>query len=207
MEKKTFKILLTIVGFMVLALFLHLYTSFFLSKYYGISVGEIILSITAVLVFWYAWETREIRKEQTAPFVSVLFKTYSLEGKPEEKTDAPRFLVVNEGKGTATNIELRTLKPIDQKTPTFGKIEVLPPGGLQVLTITKLDQTNRKTIEGRLAQKEFLEHIRYRLDSNEFELELKYSNLLNNDYKFQGSFHESIPGTWVFTRKRKGERK
>ena len=206
MGKKTSKIVLIIFGFAVLALLLHLYTSFFLSKYYGISVGDIILIITATLVFWYAWETREIRKEQTAPFISVLFKTYSLEGRPDEKTDVPRFLVVNEGKGTATNIELRTLKPIDEKTPTFNKVEALPPGGQQVLTITKVDQTNTKTVEGRQAHKEFIEHIRHRIDSDEFKLELKYNNLLDNEYRFQGSFDKSIPGTWVFTRKTKEEK-
>lgn len=136
MGKKISRIVLKIFGlFLALALTLHLYTLFFLSKYYGISAGDIILTFTAVLVYWYAWETRQIRKEQTAPFISLQFQKYSLEGKPEEKTDVPRFLVVNGGKGTATNIELRTMKPIDEKIPTFAKIEVLPPGGRQVLEI------------------------------------------------------------------------
>jgi len=59
MLKKRCAILQIVLACLVLALVLHLYSTFFFSRYYGISPSEIILIITAGVVFWYAWETRQ----------------------------------------------------------------------------------------------------------------------------------------------------
>jgi hypothetical protein len=42
---------------------LHLWTIYYLPKYDSVSTGDIILLITVGFVFWYAWETRKMRKE------------------------------------------------------------------------------------------------------------------------------------------------
>jgi hypothetical protein len=195
--KKKSAILLIIFGCLLLAFLLHIYTTFFLSSYHGISVGDIVLIITAGFVFWYAWETRQIRKEQTAPFISVLFQTYDL----SEGIKRERFLIRNYGKGTATNITFLALQPIGTKTPTFRKIEVLPPGHDEELTIEKVDYDNGKDTQvGRIAQSDFLNHIKISINFDEFLFELKYKNVLGDNYAFKGSFDQSIPGTWVFRR-------
>ncbi len=197
MGKKKSAILLIILGCLVLTFLLHIYTTFFLSNYHGISVGDIVLTITAGFVFWYAWETRQIRKEQTAPFISVLFQTYDL--KVGIKRD--RFLIRNDGKGTATSIMFLALEPLGTKTPTFRKIEVLPPEHDEELTIEKVDYDNGKDTEvGLTAQSDFLNHIRSSINFDKVFFELKYENILGDSYVFKGNFDQSIPGTWVFRR-------
>jgi hypothetical protein len=196
-DQKMIIIFLIILGCLVLIFSMHLYATFFVPKYFGISVGDIVLIITAGSVFWYAWETRQIRKEQTAPFISVLFQTYDL----EEGTDRIRFLIRNYGKGTATNITFLALQPIDAKVPTFREIEVLPPGHDELLTIEKVDYDNGKETQvGRIAQSDFLNHIKYRIDSDKFLFELKYKNIIGDNYASKGAFEQSIPGTWVLRR-------
>lgn len=56
-------IFLIICASFLLILLLHLYNTFFLPKYYGISIADIVLIITAGAIFWYAWETRRMRQE------------------------------------------------------------------------------------------------------------------------------------------------
>jgi hypothetical protein len=162
-----------------------------------ISVTDIVLAITAIAVIWYAFETRRLRFEQAAPFISLYFKKYDL-SKSINKT---MFQIKNDGKGTATNIQVLALKDISGKIPIFQKIEVLPPGLEEMLTIKKMHyEEDNDYKEGRIAQSDFLDHFSALVGLHEFPFELQYKDIFKRSYTFKGIFEETIPGTWVFRR-------
>ncbi len=189
-----------ILASILISCLLHLYVTFFLSKYYGISIGDIVLIITAGAVFWYAWETRRMRIEQAAPFISLYFKTYDL-SKGVRKTS---FQIKNDGKGTAINIQVLALEPISGKTPIFRKIEVLPSGIEEILTIKKVRYEKETGFEeGPAAESDFLNHFSILINHNKYPYELRYEDILKRNYTYKGIFEETIPGTWVFRREYK----
>ncbi len=162
-----------------------------------ISVSDIVLTITAIAVFWYAWETRQLRFEQAAPFISLYFKKYDL-GKGDDRT---MFQIKNDGKGTATDIQVLALEHISGKMPIYQIIEVLPPGLEEMLTIKKVHyEEDNGYKEGLVAQSDFLAHFRALVGLHEFPFELQYKDIFKRSYTFKGIFEETIPGTWVFRR-------
>ena len=177
---------------------LHLYNTFFLTKYHGISTGDIVLIITVGVVFWYAWETRQMRKEQSIPFISVNFEEYDI----KLGTRRDRFLVRNGGKGTAMNVDFRASQSIEGKMPIFKRIEILPPGGEEELIIEEVHYDADKDIQkGPIARSDFLNHIRHCISFDKYIFELSYRDILGGIYPVQGSFEASIPGKWIFIRK------
>jgi hypothetical protein len=162
-----------------------------------ISVTDIVLTITAVAVFWYAWETRRLRFEQAAPFISLYFRKYDL----SKGIDRVMFQIKNDGKGAAINIQVLAPKDISGKTPIFQKIGVLPPGLEEMLTIKKVHyEEDNGYKEGLVAQSDFLAHFRALVGLYEFPFELQYKDIFKRSYTFKGIFEETIPGTWVFRR-------
>jgi len=192
MDKKNWMLIRVIFAAIILVVLLKVI-------YCRVEQQSLVLIITAGVLVWYAWETRLMRKEQCVPFISICFEKCDVKlGTPKD-----RFLAKNRGKGTAMNIEFRTLQPIKGKTPFFKTIEVLPPKEEDELMIDKVYYADDEAVEkGPIARSDFLNHMKKFLNLESFLFELKYKDILGGDYLIRGSFEESIPDKkWIFARK------
>ncbi len=97
-----------LVGLVILGL-VHLFFDTYLER-----VNNIILWITALIIFYYTWETGALRREtqkqgqyETMPVLRVQW--YSYEGRLEEKQDESKkiFVIVNNGKGVAIEVNVK----------------------------------------------------------------------------------------------------
>jgi hypothetical protein len=165
-------------------------------------INNIILAVTFIAIFLYTWETRKMRIEQAAPFISLYFKKYDL----SKGIDRTMFQIKNDGKGAAINIQVLASKDISGKTPIFQRIEVLPPGVVEMLTIKKMHyEEDNGYKEGRIAQSDFLNHFSALVGLHEYPFELQYKDIFKRRYTYKGIFEETIPGTWVFRRECKSK--
>ena len=199
MSKRQYSVLLIILGCLVSIIILHVYSAFFLTKYYGIPTGDIVLIITAVAIFLYTRETRLLRIGQSQPFISVYFEEYDL----SRGIRGDRFVVDNDGRGTAANVKFKSLNSINEKLPSFRIITVLPAGATHPLLIESVyHQDNSEPQRGRVAQSDFIATFKVfiELHPEKFQFELSYGDIEGERYSFRGAFGESIPGRWVFIR-------
>jgi hypothetical protein len=150
----------------LLILLLHLYATFFLSSYYGISTADIVLTITAGVIFWYSWETRQMRKEiveqtkfQLSPFLTIDLNFESLE-----------LFVINYGEATARNIEVDCSPAIEYMGP-FLKISTIYKGEKENL---RIKSKNNELISTSCTLNNF---------QKETTFCLKYQNIFDKQYE------------------------
>ena len=115
MIKRYWKHSLGIIGGGALLLFLYL-------VFCAVSPSDIVLTVTAIIIYWYTLETYAMRKEianqtkiLTSPFISVSMEMVN--------PDFPRLyelFVKNDGEVTARNIELNPLGPIEFNIDAHG---------------------------------------------------------------------------------------
>lgn len=195
--KKRHAILRIVLACLVLILILHLYATFFLSRYYGISPTDIILIVTAGVVSWYAWETRQMRKEQSMPLISIQFQEYD-SGVRNSRT---RFLVRNFGKGAAIDVEVNALQDIEGRKPIFKKIAILSPSQEEELLIEEVHYDDKDIQRGPAATSDILSRIRGCPNFSRFLFQLSYQNILGDMFADRGFFEQSVPGSWNYVRK------
>ena len=153
------------------------------------------LIITAWILLFHANETHRMRKEMvnqtviqsimgSTPFISISIDKYrerlrSIDKYPEPPRNIHKCWIKNIGEGTAINIELKSLQPIEGVTPFFEKIDVFPKGKKIELEIHGLD------FQDDMAKDAFLSMIITLPDTREFFFDLKYKNILYEPYEAQ----------------------
>lgn len=181
-HKSLITVALIICASLLLILLLHLYATFFLSKYYGISIADIVLIITAGAVFWYAWETRKLRKVNEKQLSILSTPRLEVSSGIVYKHDLVlhRFLINNEGDGIAMNIELIALEYSGEGKPIFRKMNILRKGITGELVIEKIKMKNGEDISGEIGVSKFLnDNLLY---GDPIPFELKFSDILGNSY-------------------------
>jgi len=138
-----------------------------LSEYYGISSGDIVLIITAGAVFWYSYETRQMRKEiveqtklQLAPFLTMDF----------EFRNICSLLIINRGEATARNIETECL-PLPDGFGPFVKISTLAKDEKKYL---KYESKDSNSVIGRSTLSDFRQETIFRI---------RYENIFGKRYE------------------------
>ncbi|WP_159519968.1 hypothetical protein [Sunxiuqinia indica] len=122
-------------------------------------------------------ETRTLRKSQIQPFVSIFLKN------PETKTNILHIFIENIGNGPAFNLTFKIIKdisypkycsPLHEHTHYKNGISYLPP-----------NQTIDNYLVSEIGEKRIDDYV---------ELEVKYSDILKNEYKstFKLVFREAI---------------
>jgi hypothetical protein len=144
-----------------------------------------ILVITAWILLFYTYETHMMRKEMlnqtiihsimgSTPFISIFIDEF-----PADPRNIRKCSIKNIGEGTAIDIELKSLQPINNVTVLFKEIDVLPKGEkreLEILGPNLQDDASRDA---------FLSNVLILPDTMEFFFDLKYKNILYEPYEAQ----------------------
>lgn len=148
-----------------------------------IKMETIILIVTAVTVFWYAFETQEMRKEmvnqtmiQSTPFITISM---------DEEYDYLKLFADNNGEIAARNIDLEISQPlqishmeINYSGGGFKPIDTLPKGKGKVLEIEWNPKTHLNTSLTHL----FLAELRTKTLTQECLFRLKFQNIFYRSF-------------------------
>ena len=183
MNKKGFIVIGGIAG----AIILLLAVLFFI--YCRVEQQTVVLILTAGVVSWYAWETREMRRElvhqtiiQSTPFMSIFIERIPT-GKGKFELD--KLWVRNDGEGTARKVELKALQPFSEtEVLSFRTVEILPKGGKKELIMERMAKETGKITLGpndEMTQM-YLKDLKEKSWQEECSFELKYGNIINDIY-------------------------
>lgn len=183
-----------VIGVIVGAIVLLLALLFFI--YCGIEQQNVVLIITAGVVSWYAWETREMRKEmvhqtiiQSTPFISIFIKKTPVDA---GKFEFEKLWVRNDGEGTARKIAFEALEPFsDEEVVSFKPIEILPIGGeKRELIIEWKSKATGEITKGPsdILTQMYLAYLEKESVIKKFRFKLKYKNIINDIYHADVTF-------------------
>jgi hypothetical protein len=157
--------------------------------YCRVEQQSVVLILTAGVVSWYAWETREMRKElvhqtiiQSTPFMSIFIKRIPT-GKGKFELD--KLWVRNDGEGTARKVELKALQPFSEtEMLSFRTVQILPKGDKKELIIERIAKETGKITLGSNDEmtRMYLNDLKEKSWQEECSFELKYENIINDIY-------------------------
>lgn len=157
--------------------------------YCKVEQQSIVLIITAGVVFWYAWETRQMRRTmvyQTRIHATPLIHVYIKSGSPTGAT-RHKCWAKNVGEGTAIKIEFSALNPFQGQTPIFKEIEALPKGDELPLEIKKIKTAGGET-SGEIQETNFLQTLMVFSLQGEVSFKLRFRNILNDPMEYELTF-------------------
>lgn len=189
MDKKDLMIIGGIAGSIVL-LFVVLFII-----YCRVEQQSVVLILTAGVVSWYAWETREMRKEvvhqtiiQSTPFISILIET-----------NPYKFMIRNDGEGTARKINLKILKPHiedifshrEDVLISFKTVEILPKSEKSELKIENIfDKQFGSFPIGSILDSAYIQDLIGRSQLYGLFFKLKFENILYKSYHAEVVFKD-----------------
>ena len=154
----------------------------------GITLADVILSLTFLALLWYAWETREMRKalvSQTeilsSPFISIFIEP--------DFSDQQRLklYVMNLGEVTARNIRLEASQALreGEEDAFFRPVETLAKSEKKDLKIEWRSKQNGKITKGPSSALThiFLPELRTGSLVNAFLFKLEFQNIYYETYK------------------------
>jgi hypothetical protein len=156
--------------------------------YCEIKQEVIVLTITALILTYYTYETYRMRKEltriQSTPFISVFIEY----GDPEAGTPHYRCFAKNDGQLTAIDVQFDILEPVGGGKLIFKKIDVLPKDQKKQFDV-KIILENREERAGANAFDEFY-RTNIIFDPKEVSCKLSFRNILYEPYHAEMSFKQ-----------------
>jgi len=136
----------------------------------------IVLTITALIIGYYTYETYKMRQEltriQSTPFLSIFIELFD----PDIGTPRHRCCARNDGQITAIDVEFEMLEPVGGGTLIFEKIPALSKDDKKELTV-KIKMGNGELREGSTAFDDFY-RTNMIFDPNEVPCKLSFRNIL-----------------------------
>jgi hypothetical protein len=174
----------------IIVFFAFLATMHFLgpySKYLRENQQTIVFTLTALIVFFYTYETHKMRREMvnqtkilSSPFISIFIRT--------DEDNFDKFWVRNSGEVTGRSIELETLESLnfglkvreeEVSFVSFKSIDTLAQGAEEEL---KVELKCSTVVPKKNLTLVFLSDLRKRSQSKEFHFKLRFRNIFDESY-------------------------
>ena len=157
--------------------------------------SNIILAITALIIFFYTYETYKMRKEivdqrklESTPFVYMLIEK-----------DPYKFLIKNVGEATAVKVDVKILKPrkkdvssiIEEVLVSFKTVEILVKGEERELKIGSMNDPEVSSFPiGSMLDSAYIRDLIKRSQLYGLHFKLKFRNILSESYHGEVFFEE-----------------